>query len=85
MMYIPIWLFIVCLLLASSFGVVCMALFAGSKCGNPEYLEPEVDRLKTNICDGCHLPYKIKDQETMTERCDACQVMKNLDELVKRI
>ena len=53
-----------------------------------EKLESEAselaESLKTEICDTCVWPYKETDQERMTERCDACPIMKKLDAAMEK-
>jgi len=45
----------------------------------------ELDRFCSNICDLCHWPYVLADQEKLDEMCAGCQTPIDLANLIERL
>ncbi len=43
---------------------------------------PEIERIMERICDLCHHPYVVTDQEALDEICSACPVEAEIRALV---
>lgn len=54
------------------------------RCMTPE-THIELDRICSEICDNCHRPYVIKDQEEMDDICAACRIPVDLANLVEKL
>ncbi|MBR5889113.1 MAG: hypothetical protein IKY92_03635 [Akkermansia sp.] len=44
----------------------------------------DVEEIMEQVCDRCHYPYIIDDQEQLDERCEACPIEAMLKQLANK-